>query len=161
MGSLSRKLSGSWVTCSSSISNNFQLQGYWPSVNSDSTYFNEESTPWGHIKDERRTSNVEHRIMYSTIYNKDKAKRLPHSTFDVERSMFDVQIVASEITTKPSYHVEITYTGQEFWIERFRSIGVSIIMSSITVFMNKSIIFFNFTGSSSFFRVNAFDFGAA
>ena len=61
-----------------------------------------------------RTSNVEHRIMYSTIYNKDKAKRLPHSTFDVERSMFDVQIVASEITTKPSYHVEITYTGQEF-----------------------------------------------
>jgi hypothetical protein len=28
--------------------------------------------------------------------------------------MFDVQIVASEITTKPSYHVEITYTGQEF-----------------------------------------------
>ena len=57
---------------------------------------------------EHRTSNVEHRIMYSTIYNKDKAKRLPHSTFDVERSMFDVQIVASEITTKPSYHVEIT-----------------------------------------------------
>ena len=52
--------------------------------------------------------------MYSTIYNKDKAKCLPHSTFDVERSMFDVQIVASEITTKPSYHVEITYTGQEF-----------------------------------------------
>jgi len=45
--------------------------------------------------------------MYSTIYNKDKAKRLPHSTFGVERSMFDVQIVASEITTKPSYHVEI------------------------------------------------------
>jgi len=53
-------------------------------------------------------------------------ERLPHSTFlpretfflfhwgDVERSMFDVQIVASEITTKPSYHVEITYTGQEF-----------------------------------------------
>ncbi len=56
---------------------------------------------------EHRTSNVEHRIMHSTIYNKDKAKRLPHSTFDVERSMFDVQIVASEITTKPSYHVEI------------------------------------------------------
>jgi len=76
--------------------------------------------------------------MYSTISNKDKAtrpprlseptkgrralstardggqERLPHSTFDVERSMFDVQIVASEITTKPSYHVEITYTGQEF-----------------------------------------------
>jgi hypothetical protein len=51
--------------------------------------------------------NVEHRIMYSTIYNKDKAKRLPHSTFDV-------QIVASEIMTKPSYHVEITYTGQDF-----------------------------------------------
>ncbi|RZB35837.1 MAG: hypothetical protein SRB2_02762 [Desulfobacteraceae bacterium Eth-SRB2] len=37
---------------------------------------------------ERRTSNFEHRIMYFTIYNKDKAKRLPHSTFDVERSMF-------------------------------------------------------------------------
>jgi len=53
---------------------------------------------------EHRTSNFEHRIMYSTIYNKDKAKRLPHSTFDVERSMFDVQIVASEIT----------YTDQEF-----------------------------------------------
>ncbi|MBW2669237.1 MAG: hypothetical protein JRD87_05015 [Deltaproteobacteria bacterium] len=53
---------------------------------------------------EHRTSNVEHL----------KAKRLPHSTFDVERSMFDVQIVASEITTKPSYHVEITYAGQEF-----------------------------------------------
>jgi hypothetical protein len=52
--------------------------------------------------------------MYSTIYNKDKAKRLPHSTFDVERSMFDVQIVASEITTKLSYHGEIMYTGQEF-----------------------------------------------
>ncbi|RZB33330.1 MAG: hypothetical protein SRB2_04098 [Desulfobacteraceae bacterium Eth-SRB2] len=75
---------------------------------------------------EHRTSNFEHRIMYSTIYNKDKAKRLPHSTFDVERSMFtrlrrrqrrpgfDVQIVSSEITTKPSYHVEIMYTGQEF-----------------------------------------------
>jgi len=96
---------------------------------------------------EHRTSNVEHRIMYSTIYNKDKAprlseptkgrralstarddgqERLPHSTFDVERSMFtrlrrrqrrpgfDVQIVASEITTKPSYQVEIMYTGQEF-----------------------------------------------
>jgi len=52
-------------------------------------------------------------------------ERLPHSTFlpretfflfhwgDVERSMFDVQIVASEITTKASYHVEITYTGQD------------------------------------------------
>jgi hypothetical protein len=53
------------------------------------------------IKDERRTSNIEieHRIMYSTIYNKDKAKRFPYSTFDVERSMFDVQIVVSEITT--------------------------------------------------------------
>ena len=87
---------------------------------------------------EHRTSNFEHRIMYSTIYNKDKAtrpprlseptkrrsalstarddgqERLPHSTFDVERSMFDVQIVESEITTKPSYHVETTYTGQEF-----------------------------------------------
>jgi len=111
---------------------------------------------------EHRTSNVEHPIMYSTIYNKDKAtrpprlseptkgrralstvrddgqERLPHSTFlpretfflfhwgDVERSMFtrlrrrqrrpgfDVQIVASEITTKPPYHVEIMYTGQEF-----------------------------------------------
>jgi hypothetical protein len=60
--------------------------------------------------------NVEHRIMYPTIYNYniDKAKRLPHSTFDVERSMFDVQIVASEITNKTSYHVEIMYTGQEF-----------------------------------------------
>ena len=81
---------------------------------------------------EHRTSNVEHRIMYSTIYNEDKAtrpprlseptkgrralstahddgqERLPHSTFDVERSMFDVQIVASEVTTKASYHVEIT-----------------------------------------------------
>ena len=87
---------------------------------------------------EHRTSNVEHRIMYSTIYNKDKAtrpprlseptkgrralstasdggqERFPHSTFEVERSMFDVQIVASEITTKPSYNVEITHTGQEF-----------------------------------------------
>jgi hypothetical protein len=75
---------------------------------------------------EHRTLNVEHPIMYSTIYNKDKASRLPHSTFlpretfflfhwgDVERSMFDVQIVASEITTKPPYHVEIMYTGQEF-----------------------------------------------
>jgi len=88
--------------------------------------------------------------MYSAIYNKDKAtrpprlseptkgrralsaardggqERLPHSTFDVERSMFtrlrrrqrrpgfDVQIIASEITTKPSYHVEIMCTGQEF-----------------------------------------------
>ncbi len=63
---------------------------------------------------EHRTSNVEHRIMYSTIYNKVKTKRLPHSTFDVERSMFDVQIIASEITNKPSYNVEITYTSQEF-----------------------------------------------
>ena len=52
--------------------------------------------------------------MYSTIYNKNKAKRLFHSTFDVERSMLDVQIVASEIETKHSYHVEITYPGQEF-----------------------------------------------
>jgi len=51
--------------------------------------------------------------MYSTIYNKDKATRPPRLS-EVERSMFDVQIVASEITTKPSYHVEITYTGQEF-----------------------------------------------
>jgi len=75
---------------------------------------------------EHRTSNFEHRIMYSTIYNKDKAKRLPHSTFDVERSMFtrlrrrqrrpgfDVQIVASEVTNKAAYYGEITYTGQEF-----------------------------------------------
>jgi hypothetical protein len=63
---------------------------------------------------EHRTSNVEHRIMYSTIYNKDKAKRLTHSTFDVERSMFDVKMVASEITIKPLYHVEIMYTCQEF-----------------------------------------------
>ncbi len=63
---------------------------------------------------EHRTSNVEHRIMYSTIYNKDKAKRLPHSTFDVERSMFDVQIISSEIMTKRSYYAEIMYTGQEF-----------------------------------------------
>jgi len=46
---------------------------------------------------EHQTSNVEHRIMYSTIYNKDKAKRLPHSTFDVERLMFDVQIVVRRI----------------------------------------------------------------
>jgi len=38
----------------------------------------------------------------------DGQERLPHSTFDVERSMFDVQIVASEVTTKASYHVEIT-----------------------------------------------------
>jgi hypothetical protein len=58
--------------------------------------------------------NVEHRMMYSFIYNKDKAKRLPHSTFDDERLMFDVQIVASEITTQSSYHVEIIHTGQEF-----------------------------------------------
>jgi len=56
---------------------------------------------------EHRTFNVEHRIMYSTIYNKDKAKRPPHSTFDI-------QIVASEITTKPSYHEKITYAGQDF-----------------------------------------------
>jgi hypothetical protein len=63
---------------------------------------------------EHRTSNVEHRIMYSTIYNKDKAKRLPYSTFDVKRSMFDVHIIASENTTKPSSNVEITYTCQEF-----------------------------------------------
>ena len=62
--------------------------------------------------------------MYSTIYNKDKATcrvvaegeawsafHIRRSTFDVERSMFDVQIVASEITMKPSYHIEITYTG--------------------------------------------------
>jgi hypothetical protein len=62
---------------------------------------------------EHRTSNVEHRIMYSTIYNKDKAKRLPYSTLDVERSMFNVQIVAREVTTKASYYGEITYTGQE------------------------------------------------
>jgi hypothetical protein len=38
--------------------------------------------------------------MYSAIYNKEKAKRLPHSTFDVERWMFDVQIVASDITQR-------------------------------------------------------------
>ena len=63
---------------------------------------------------EHRTSNVEHRIMYSTIYNKDKAKRLPHSTLDVERSMFDVQIISSEIKTERSYYAEIIYTGQEF-----------------------------------------------
>jgi len=37
---------------------------------------------------EHRTSNVEHRIMYSTIYNKDKAKRLPRSTLNVRCSMF-------------------------------------------------------------------------
>jgi len=76
--------------------------------------------------------------MYSTIYNKEKAtrpprlseptkgrralstardggqERLPPSTFDVERSMFDVQIVASKIATKPSCRVEMTYTCQEF-----------------------------------------------
>ena len=48
---------------------------------------------------EHRTSKVEHRIRSSTIYTRDKAKRFPYSTFDIERSMFDVQIVASEITT--------------------------------------------------------------
>jgi hypothetical protein len=53
---------------------------------------------------EHRTSNFEYRIMYSNIYKQDKAKRLPHWTFDVERSMFDVQIAASEIM----------YTVQEF-----------------------------------------------
>jgi len=37
---------------------------------------------------EHRTLNVEHRIMYSTIYNKDKAKRFPHSTLNVRCSMF-------------------------------------------------------------------------
>jgi len=37
---------------------------------------------------EHRMSNVEHRIMYSTIYNKNKAKRLPHSTLNVWCSMF-------------------------------------------------------------------------
>jgi hypothetical protein len=50
---------------------------------------------------EHRTSNVEHRIMYSTINNKDKAKRLPYSTFDVECSMFDVQIVVRRIKHGP------------------------------------------------------------
>ena len=58
--------------------------------------------------------NVEHRIMYSTIYNKVKAKRLPHSMLDVERSMVDVQIVASEVTNKAAHYGKITYTGQEF-----------------------------------------------
>ena len=46
---------------------------------------------------EHRTSNVEHRIMYSTIIIKTKRhaaqapalrERFPHSTFDVECSMF-------------------------------------------------------------------------
>jgi hypothetical protein len=55
-------------------------------------------------------------LSHPSFYNKDKAKRLPHSTFDVERSMFDVQIFATEITTKPSYNVEITYSNQKFRI---------------------------------------------
>jgi len=78
--------------------------------------------------------NVEHRIMYSTIYNKDKAtdrlvwasqqKDEEHwvrlamagrSAFNIRHSTFDVKIIASEITTKSSYHVEIRYTGQEVW----------------------------------------------
>ncbi len=61
---------------------------------------------------EHQISNFEYRIMYSTIYNKDKAKRLPYSTFNVDCSVFNVQIVASEITTKPS--IEIMCKGQEF-----------------------------------------------
>ena len=61
--------------------------------------------------------NVEHRIIYSTIYIKNKAKRFPHSTFDVKRSMFDVQIIASGITKKPSSNLEITYTCHELWNE--------------------------------------------
>jgi len=47
---------------------------------------------------EHRTSNVEHRIMHSTIYNKDKATRgasacaaRAPSTFDVRRWTFDVR----------------------------------------------------------------------
>ena len=59
--------------------------------------------------------NVEHRIRYSAIYTKDKLKRLPHSTFEVERSMFDVQISAPEITTETWYYIEIMYVSQEFW----------------------------------------------
>ena len=56
--------------------------------------------------------------MYSTIYNKDKAKRLPHSTFDVERSMFDVQIVASEITVLPGKLYLLTgFQPNEFFFQ--------------------------------------------
>jgi hypothetical protein len=29
---------------------------------------------------------------YAIFFKKDKAKRFPHSTFDVKRSMFDVQL---------------------------------------------------------------------
>jgi len=54
---------------------------------------------------EHLTSNVEHRIMYSTIYNKDKAKRLPHSTFDVERSMFDVQISRQAFNPQKMFYI--------------------------------------------------------
>ena len=45
---------------------------------------------------ERRTSNVEHRIMYSTIYKKDKAKRLPHSTFKLLRLKYSSRIMCAE-----------------------------------------------------------------
>ena len=80
---------------------------------------------------EHRTSNFEHRIMYSTIYNKDKAtrpprlseptkgrgalstarddgqERLPHSTFDVERSMFDVQISRQAFNPHKMFYIFI------------------------------------------------------
>ena len=77
--------------------------------------------------------------MYSTIDNKDKAKRLPHSTLDVERSMFDVQIVASEVTTEPSYHVEITYTGQEFWSWSFPCYGLDVMLPHTDEFAKNEI----------------------
>ena len=61
-------------------------------------------------KNERPTSNIED--CTPSVFQFYNLMEL--SDILIRRSMFDVQIVASEITTKPSYHVEITYTGQEF-----------------------------------------------
>jgi hypothetical protein len=64
-----------------------------------------------------------------------------HSKFDVERSMFDVQIVASEITTKPSYHVEIIYTGHEFWIGA-KPLNSVVLYGCVRLNVKKIIVFF-------------------
>ena len=88
------------------------------------------------LKDERRTLNVQHRIMYSVNLKKaeqaysakwlrrpganllfeflrfacfkiDKAQRHQYSTFDVGRSMFDVQYV--HCFGQAKFHARLTF----------------------------------------------------
>ena len=65
---------------------------------------------------EHRTLNVEHRIMYADIYNKDKATRPPRLSEPTKgrRALSTARDGGQERLPHSTFDVEITYTGQEF-----------------------------------------------